>query len=117
MAVKVKLWVLAVGAALLLVAAVLYSRGGGMERCPGTLVHCPGVGCISGRDKCVTGSKGGPSVVFSQEPFENWPGVGVASTPPYYGEVGKEMFTATEKKTCSGNYRSDGPCLMEFPGF
>jgi hypothetical protein len=109
---------LGVGLVVLVVVMLMYTQGTAMARCPGTLVYCPGVGCVSGRDKCVAGAKGGPSVVFSQEPFDNWPGVGVASNPPTYGDVSKEAFTpAADKKTCAGNYRSDGPCLMDFPGF
>jgi hypothetical protein len=104
-------------AAVAVVALVfaMYGVGKTVSKCPGSQVYCPGVGCLSGWDKCVAGSKGGPSVIFSQEPFENWPGVGVASKPPTYGKV-KEGFEmpAPRKKTCAGNYRSDGPCLMDF---
>lgn len=107
-------WVWVIAAVVAVVFGVLSFRSVA-SRCPGSQVYCPGVGCLSGRDKCVAGAKGGPSVVFSQEPFENWPGVGVASKPPNYGEV-KEGFEMPppKKKTCAGNYRSDGPCLMEF---
>lgn len=96
--------------------------------CPGSQVHCPGVGCVSGPDKCIPGNKGGASAVFSREGFDvmkpkpwnadwaafippafrSWPGTGTPSTPPDYG---KEGFVS---KTCPGKYRSDGPCLMEF---
>lgn len=102
-------------AAVVALVFALYGFGSAVSKCPGGLVYCPGVGCLSGQDKCVAGSKGGPSVVFSQEAFENWPGVGVASKPPTYGKF-KEGFEmpAPQKKTCAGNYRSDGPCLMEF---
>jgi len=56
--------------------------------CPGSQVHCPGVGCVSGPDKCFPGASGGASKVFYKETFVS--------------------------KSCPGNYRSDGPCLMEF---
>lgn len=57
----------------------------GAKTCPGSQVYCPGVGCVSGQDKCFAGSLGGPSKVFSKETF----------------------------KTCPDKTRSDGPCLME----
>lgn len=96
--------------------------------CPGSYVWCPGVGCVSGMDKCVAGAKGGPSAVFSKEGFEvmkpkpwnadwaksippaflSWPGAGAKSVPPDYG---KEHFVS---KKCPDGTRSDGPCLMEF---
>jgi hypothetical protein len=57
--------------------------------CQGTYVYCPGVGCVSGPDKCFPGSKGGASAVFSKEGFVS--------------------------KSCPGGTRSDGPCLMDFP--
>lgn len=98
--------------------------------CPGSYVWCPGVGCVSGPDKCVPGNKGGASAVFSKEGFEimkpkpwnagwaeaippafrAWPGSGVKSLPPDYG---KETFV---NKRCPDGTRTDGPCLMEFPG-
>jgi hypothetical protein len=121
---------------IVLALAVVYmvmnqSAGAVSGGCPGSQVSCPGVGCVSGPDKCVPGNKGGPSAVFSKEGFEvmkpkawdsdwakftppaflSWPGVGVGSAPPEYG---KENFVS---KSCPGGYRSDGPCLMDFPGF
>lgn len=123
-------WV-ALAVALVVVYMVLSPGGGAiMSTCPGSQVSCPGVGCVSGMDKCVPGNKGGPSAVFSKEGFNvmkpkpwnadwakftppaflAWPGVGVGSDPPEYG---KEHFVS---KTCPGGYRSDGPCLMDFPG-
>ena len=99
--------------ALLAVLAVVSHVGGvsPLQTCPGSQVYCPGVGCVSGKDKCVTGSRGGPSKVFSKEGFEvmkpkawntdwaptsppmftSWPGEGVGSTPALYGS--KESFT------------------------
>lgn len=94
--------------------------------CPGSQIYCPGVGCVSGPDKCFAGNQGGPSAVFSKEGFEVmkpkswdmgfsghaalfWPGKGKTSIPPEYG---REKFVS---KSCPGGYRSDGPCLMDFP--
>ena len=107
-----------VGAVAALVVLVMMSRsgGGGVMGCPGNQYYCPGVGCLSGRDKCVAGAKGGPSAVFSKEAFKSWPGVGFTSTPPDYGEV--EHFVASPpgvKDKCRGGTRTDGPCLMDFP--
>ncbi len=59
----------------------------GKQACPGSQVFCPGVGCVSGQDKCFAGSLGGASKVFSKETFA--------------------------MKTCPDKTRSDGPCLME----
>ncbi len=105
--------VAAAGLAVLVVVGVLFhgSRaGGGM--CPGSLYYCPGVGCVSGQDKCFPGSAGGAGAVFSKETFKQWPGPGVRATPPVYDV--KESFVS---KKCPDGTRSDGPCLMEFPGF
>lgn len=75
-----------------IVVAILYIMMGNTSMnttgCPGSQVYCPGVGCVSGPDKCFSGASGGPSKVFSKETFVS--------------------------KSCPGNYRSDGPCLMEF---
>jgi len=116
MAKKIPQWVWIAGAGLVLLILVSTLRGGiGGRRCPGSQVYCPGVGCLSGKDKCVAGAKGGPSVVFSQEPFEDWPGVGVASNPPTYGAVKEGFEMPSAKRTsCPGGTRSDGPCLMQF---
>ncbi len=85
----------------------------GAQVCPGSQVYCPGVGCVSGQDKCFAGSLGGASAIFSKETFKQWPGVGVRATPPIY-DVAKESFV---NKKCPDGTRSDGPCLLEFPGF
>ena len=114
----------------ILAAAVFFMSGASSQQaeCPGSQVWCPGVGCVSGPDKCSPGSKGGASVTFSKEGFEvmkpkpwntdwapaafkSWPGSGKKSTPPDYG---KETFV---NKRCPDGSRTDGPCLMEFPGF
>ena len=116
------------------VAVVVFFMAGSAAKqadCPGSQVWCPGVGCVSGSDKCFAGSKGGPSAVFSKEGFEvmkpkpwnadwakvldpsfhAWPGAGKKSMPPDYG---KEKFV---NRKCPDGSRTDGPCLMEFPGF
>jgi hypothetical protein len=64
--------------------------------CPNALYYCPGVGCVSGADKCIAGSKGGASKVFSSL---------------------HEAFTSgSGTRTCPDNTRSqDGKCLLEFP--
>lgn len=82
--------------------------------CAGNQYYCPGVGCLSGPDKCVPANTGGPAAVFSKETFDQWPGAGVGSTPPEYGK--HEGFTAEcpAKKRCPDGTRTDGPCLMEF---
>ena len=77
------------------VIGVLFLRKGGaqaMADCPGSQVYCPGVGCISGEDKCFSGSTGGPSQVFSKETF---------------------VAECKAKTTCPDGTRTDGPCLME----
>jgi len=81
--------------------------------CPSSMYYCPGVGCVSGQDKCFPGASGGASAVFSKETFTQWPGAGVRAKPPVY-DVVKENFVS---KKCPDGTRSDGPCLMEFPGF
>lgn len=93
--------------AILVVVGLVVAMGSrpAMGGCLDTQTYCPGVGCLSGPDKCVPGSKGGPSAVFSKEGFDigSFPKWNTAAPPP------------TEVKRCPGNYRSDGPCLMQFP--
>jgi hypothetical protein len=124
-------WTWYVIVAVLAVAAFFMYSGAKQADCPGSQVWCPGVGCVSGPDKCNPGNKGGPSAVFSKEGFEvmkpkpwnadwaaaiqpafkSWPGSDAKSAPPDYG---KEGFV---NKQCPDGSRTDGPCLMEFPGF
>jgi hypothetical protein len=91
--------------------------------CPGSQVYCPGVGCVSGMDKCIPGNRGGPSAVFSKESFAN-----NADAPKYelihrefeYAELPKPpqmkvSFTPKDKfLKCPDNTFGDGQCLMEF---
>jgi hypothetical protein len=81
----------------------------GAKTCPGSQVFCPGVGCVSGQDKCFPNALGGAAKIFSKETFTSWPGAGVRATPPVY-EVAKETFAM---KTCPDGTRSDGPCLLQ----
>lgn len=110
MAKKVPLWAIGLAVAVV-VAVVMLTRSGlsGMS-CPGSQIYCPGVGCVSGQDKCFPGSHGGASAVFSKESFTQWPGAGVRAKPPVY-DVAKETFV---NKKCPDGTRSDGPCLLEF---
>jgi len=96
---------MALGAVLLIGLVITMSHGGSVVgMCPGSQTYCPGVGCLSGPDKCIPGSKGGPSAVFSKEGFANssFPQWSTAKPPPI------------EMKQCPGKYRSDGPCLLQF---
>lgn len=94
----------ALGVVVLVVLFMTLQKSGAVGGCLDTQTYCPGVGCLSGPDKCVPGSKGGASAVFSKEGFESgsFPQWSTAKPPP------------TEIKRCPGNYRSDGPCLMQF---
>lgn len=90
---------------LLLAALVMSSHGGpAVSMCPGSQTYCPGVGCLSGADKCIPGAKGGASAVFSKEGFES------GSFPQW----NLQKPAPVEMKRCPGNYRSEGPCLMQF---
>lgn len=112
MAKRTKLnWIWLVVAVVVVIAIVVYLLPGiAPSGCPGSQVYCPGVGCVSGQDKCFPGSRGGASSIFSKETFTQWPGAGVTATPPIY-DVAKENFV---NKKCPDGTRSDGPCLMEF---
>ena len=81
-------WVVLALVVLGAVIAALGSTSAMVRGCPGTGIYCPGVGCVSGQDKCFPGSKGGPTAVFSKETFVT--------------------------KQCPDGTRSDGPCLLEF---
>jgi hypothetical protein len=104
-------WAIYVIAAVV-IAGVAYSAMGTsvVPMCPGSQVYCPGVGCMSGQDKCFAAGAGGATRVFSHETFTQWPGKDYRATPPDY----KEHFVS---KKCPDGTRSDGPCLMEFPTF
>lgn len=64
-------WIL-VAVLVLLLAGVVTIQGPGVQ-CPGSMIYCAGVGCVSGPDKCKAGYIGGPSAVFSTtwEKFTN----------------------------------------------
>jgi hypothetical protein len=125
---KFPTWVLYIVLAFAAVGVFYMAGATTQSRCPGSYVYCPGVGCLSGSDKCVPGNKGGPAAVFSKEGFEvmkpkpwnadwaafinpafhSWPGADIKSSPPDYG---KEGFV---NRTCPDGTRSDGPCLLDF---
>jgi hypothetical protein len=86
---KVPKWAWYVLALVALIAVTSVVSGPVGAGCPGSQIYCPGVGCVSGPDKCFAGNKGGPSAIFSKETFVS--------------------------KSCPGGTRSDGPCLMDFP--
>jgi hypothetical protein len=107
MKLKMPKWaLLALGLLVVGIVVSMHVGGGVNGSCPSSQIYCPGVGCLSGVDKCVPGAKGGPSAVFSKEGFEagSFPQWSTAKPAP------------VELKRCPGNYRSDGPCLMQFPG-
>lgn len=81
-------WSLLALAVVAVFAYVIAMRSPTMNGCLKSQTYCPGVGCVSGPDKCVPQSFGGPSRIFSRETFVS--------------------------KTCPDKTRSDGPCLMEF---
>ena len=106
---RIPWWLVALVVLVGALALLTTSVAPGVSGCPGSQVYCPGVGCVSGQEKCFPGAKGGASAVFS-ELFSNWPGSGVRSAPPVYG---KEGFTM--KSTCpDGTRTKDGQCLMDF---
>ena len=105
MKIKLPKWAFLAVVVVVLAALAMKFTGTAMAPgCPGSQVYCPGVGCLSGMDKCIPGAKGGPSAVFSKEGFEvgSFPQWNTAKPPPI------------EMKQCPGNMRSDGPCLMSF---
>ena len=81
-------WLL-VGLLVLIVGGFITFQGPGIQ-CAGSMIYCPGVGCVSGPDKCNVGYKGGPSSVFSttweKEQFVNgkdmYPGTPVFKVGP-----------------------------------
>jgi hypothetical protein len=90
--------------------------------CAGNQYYCPGVGCLSGPDKCKAGNAGGPARVFSSvEHFEVLRASGVKESPvtePFeastFGTFPRVSPPNLERKSCPGGTRSDGACLMEF---
>lgn len=100
-------WILTAVIVLFFIVNYIAAPMTGAQVCPGSQVYCPGVGCVSGQDKCFAGSLGGASAIFSKETFTQWPGAGVRANPPIY----KEAFV---NKKCPDGTRSDGPCLLEF---
>lgn len=113
------------GAVLAVVALYVAFRSFGVvgSQCPGSQVYCPGVGCVSGMDKCIPGSRGGPNAVFSKEPFvtnSNPPKYEMMIRPFHFDEMPKppQMKVSCTPKDkfikCPDNTFGDGQCLMDF---
>lgn len=90
--------------------------------CAASQFYCPGVGCLSGPDKCKAGNAGGPARVFSSvEHFDVLRPAGVKEAPltePFeassFGTFPAIIPPSGQRKSCPGGTRSDGACLMEF---
>jgi hypothetical protein len=90
--------------------------------CAANQFYCPGVGCLSGPDKCKAGNAGGPARVFSSvEHFEVLRPSDLKDTPvtePFevssFGTFPTVSPPSIQRKSCPGGTRSDGACLMEF---
>ena len=104
-------WIL-IGLLVLILFGYVSVQGPGVQ-CSGSMIYCPGVGCVSGPDKCKTDSSGGPFAIFStlwgKEQFVDgkdiWPGLPTFSVPD-----------APELTACPNNTRArDGRC-PEFLG-
>ena len=99
-------WIL-LGLLVLVVFGYVSVQGPGVQ-CDGSKVYCPGVGCVSGPDKCKPGSTGGPSAVFSKtwehEQFTNgkdmWPEM------PKFKEVAPRQMAPCD----NGTRAPDGKC-------
>ena len=99
-------WIL-VGVLVLLVGGYLSVQGPGVQ-CNGSMVYCPGVGCVSGPDKCNAGYSGGPSAVFSKtwehEQFTD--GKDVYPEMPKFVEVSPRSMAPCD----NGTRAPDGRC-------
>jgi hypothetical protein len=99
-------WIL-VGVLILLVGGYLSVQGPGVQ-CNGSMVYCPGVGCVSGPDKCNAGYSGGPSAVFSKtwehEQFTD--GKDVYPEMPKFVEVSPRSMAPCD----NGTRAPDGRC-------
>ena len=99
-------WIL-IGLLVLVVFGYLSVQGPGVQ-CNGSMVYCPGVGCVSGPDKCKPSSIGGPSATFSttweHEQFTNgkdmWPEF------PKFVEVDPRPMASCD----NGTRAPDGKC-------
>jgi hypothetical protein len=83
-----KKWILIALLILVLAGYVSFQAPG--VQCPGSMVYCPGVGCVSGPEKCIPGATGGPMATFSttwegftngKDMFPEVPVFAVGSTP------------------------------------
>lgn len=112
--------VVAVG--LLAVVWFVQPVGKAANGCAANQFYCPGVGCLSGADKCKAGNAGGPARVFSSvEHFEVLRPTDLKESPvtePFeassFGTFPKVSPPSGERRSCAGGTRSDGACLMEF---
>lgn len=104
-------WVL-LGLLVLLVLGFVSFQVPGVQ-CPGSMIYCPGVGCVSGPEKCTAGNVGGPSATFSttweKEQFVN--GKDVYPGPPQF-RIGA---TPVISKCSNNTHARDGRC-PEFIG-
>jgi hypothetical protein len=99
-------WIL-IGVLVLVLFGYVSVQGPGVQ-CSGSMIYCPGVGCVSGSDKCSSGSVGGASKIFSttweKEQFTDgkdmWPGV------PKFTEVAPAKMSQCPDKTRA----RDGRC-------
>lgn len=101
---KLPRWTWYVVVAVLALGIFFLADSSRQATCPGSYIWCPGVGCVSGPDKCFAGNKGGPSAVFSKEGF-------LGSPSSCQSRKQKESFV---NKQCPDGTRTDGPCLLEF---
>lgn len=118
-------WIpVAVGVAVGLLAIVWFVQpvGKATNGCAASQFYCPGVGCLSGPDKCKAGNGGGPARVFSSvEHFEVFRPADLKESPatePFesssFGTFETVIPPSGARKSCPGGTRSDGACLMEF---
>jgi hypothetical protein len=90
--------------------------------CAASQYYCPGVGCLSGPDKCKAGNAGGPARVFSSvEHFQVLRPSDLKESPvteafeaSSFGTFPTRSPPTVDRKSCPGGTRSDGACLMDF---
>ena len=95
-------WIL-FGLVILVLAGYISFQLPGVQ-CSGSMIYCPGVGCVSGPDKC-TGA-GGSTAVFSKTWESFTSGKDMFPKPPRFTEV-----SATTLSDCPNHTRApDGRC-------
>uniref|UniRef100_A0A6C0AJT7 Uncharacterized protein n=1 Tax=viral metagenome TaxID=1070528 RepID=A0A6C0AJT7_9ZZZZ len=104
-------WLL-IGLLVLIVAGFVSFQAPGVQ-CPGSMIYCPNVGCVSGPEKCTPGYTGGPSAVFSK----TWEKEQFVNGKDVYPETPKfKIGTDPVISACSNNtHARDGRC-PEFIG-